>query len=87
MKDQPLTEVEQARIRSLAEQSVKAVSEVLSTDEEVAEAVEAVIERAGAVAAAVNDSEDEQDESSSGEGDGSSSVGADGGGVTAIEED
>ena len=87
MKDQPLTEVEQARIRSLAEQSVKAVSEVLSTDEEVSEAVEAVIERAGAVAAAVNDSEDEQDESSSGEGDGSSSVGADGGGVTAIEED
>jgi len=87
MKDQPLTEVEQARIRSLAEQSVKAVSEVLSTDEEVSEAVEAVIERAGAVAAAVNDSEDEQGESSSGEGDGRSSVGADGGGVTAIEED
>ena len=87
MKDQPLTEVEQARVRSLAEQSVKAVSEVSSTDEEVSEAAEAVIERAGAVAAAVNDSEDEQDESSSGEGDGSSSVGADGGGVTAIEED
>ena len=87
MKDQPLTEVEQARVRSLAEQSVKAVSEVVSTDEEVSEAAEAVIERAGAVAAAVNDAEDEQSESSSGEGDGSSSVGADGGGVTAIEED
>ena len=59
----------------------------MSTDEEVSEAAEAVIERAGAVAAAVNDAEDEQSESSSGEGDGSSSVGADGGGVTAIEED
>ena len=59
----------------------------MSTDEEVSEAVEAVIERAGAVAAAVNDSEDEQGESSSGEGDGRSSVGAEGGGVTAIEED
>jgi len=87
MKDQPLTEVEQARVRSLAEQSVKAVSEVLDSDEEVSEAAEAVIERAGAVAAAASASEDEQGESSADESDGSSSVGADGGGVTAIEED
>ncbi len=88
MKDQPLTEVEQARVRSLAEQSVKAVSEVLNDDEEVSEAAEAVIERAGAVAAAAaSASGEEQGGGSSGEGDGSSSVGADGGGVTAIEED
>ncbi len=88
MKDQLLTEVEQARVRSLAEQSVKAVSKVLDSDEEVSEAVEAVIERAGAVVAAVTSaSEDEQGGGSSSEGDGSNSVGADGGGVTTIEED
>ena len=88
MKDQLLTEVEQARVRSLAEQSVKAVSKVLDSDEEVSEAVEAVIERAGAVVAAVTSaSEDEQGGGSSSEGDGSNSVGADGGGVTTMEED
>ena len=88
MKDQPLTEVEQDRVRSLAEQSVKAVSKVLDSDEEVSGAAEAVIERAGAVVAAVaSASEDEQGGDSSSEADGSNSVGADGGGVTAIEED
>ena len=86
VKDQPLTQVEQARVRSLAEQSVTAVSEVVNDDENIIEAAEAVIERAGAVTAAVANTQS-PDDSETPQGAGSeNSVGADGGGVSSIEE-
>jgi hypothetical protein len=86
VKDQPLTQVEQARVRSLAEQSVTAVSEVVNDDENIIEAAEAVIERAGAVTAAVANTQSPDDsETPQGAGD-ENSVGADGGGVSSIEE-
>jgi len=86
VKDQPLTQVEQARVRSLAEQSVTAVSEVVNDDENIIEAAEAVIERAGAVAAAVANTQSPDDSETSQGAGGENSVGADGGGVSSIEE-